>query len=288
MSDIRRERLRREEPRSTPPPTSPAGNAAMVGKVVSAPSAIGKFFPVNPVAVTGAETVGGPGSFAVGSDQVQVYALGPGLPAVNDYLVCRFVDFRWVAEKGQPAAPANPCHCTWPRVLTYRGSVTQCAASFYFLNFPAASPEPSSYTLTWQSRPAEVPFTLQLLYYNYPGGVHDPYYIDMPAEAWFSAPIPGYIFGAPTHFYFYLWMQACQANVMVIDSPYGAGSGASAARGAGNGVITYIQRTCTPFAMTSDFTPGRPNDLTGTHGDDDIVPGANGGAGIYTNNRVGF
>ena len=176
--------------------------------------------------------------------------------------------------------------CGFPRALTYHGTVGQSNAAFYFGNVTAAQPEPTPYTLTWQSRPADIPLDLQLLYYSYPGGVHDPYYITMPDEAWFSAPIPGFIFGQPTTIYFYAWKQAsCNLNVMVIDCPYGSTAYGGGPRGAGNGIQQYFLTSCQPFQMKQSTLGSAPVLVSGTHGTDDLT-GANDGA--FTDPRIGL
>jgi hypothetical protein len=271
-----------------PPRYQSPGAATMVGQVVTASPAVGKFMLVNPVSVFGTEGEGNTGVTTANTGvTVPVYLVGPGVPKTGDMLVCRFVDYRWVAERKKVATPppVNPCNCTWPRVLTYNGQVGQAQAAFYFVNASYTQPEPS-YTLTYGPRPADIPQNLQLYYYNYPGGVRDPYYVTMPDKAWFSAPIAGTLFGNPTSIYFYMWVQQCQSYVMVIDSPYGAASMPDGSKGAGNNIITYVRTSCNPFQMKLNVFA--PLALTGTHGSDDIVPDTTGGAGYYFNPRIGL
>lgn len=293
MPDYENDRLRLRAAGPLPPRFASPGSAVMVGRVVTAAPAVGKFLLVHPVSVSGDEVEAAPG--LTGADTtvtVPVYLVGPGVPATGDLLVCRFVDYRWVAERSSGANrdAANPCKCTWPRVLTYLGSVKQAQSAFYFLNIPASEPEPP-YTLTYGPRPADVPKNLQLLFFSAPGGVHDPWYVTMPETAWFSPPVPVTIFGVVTHMYFYLWIQSCRASVMVIDAPYGVnayGNGEdSATKGAGNYVYSYVQSRCMPrFEMSYDLT--HPPQITGTHGADDLAPGATASAGVYTNPRIGL
>lgn len=293
MPDFEIDRLRLRAAGTLPPRFPTPGSAVMVGQVVTAAPAVGKFLRVNPVNVTGPEAEGGTGvTAAVTAVSVPVYLVGPGVPKTGDLLVCRFVDYRWVAERstGTNRDARNPCQCTWPRVLTYQGSVRQAQAAFYFINVPAADPETPT-TLTYGPRPADIPKDLQLLFFSAPGGVHDPYYVTMPDAAWFSPPIPATVFGASISVYFYLWMGSCKANVMVIDSPYGVnayGNGQdSATKGAGNNVFSYVQTACNPqFQMK--FELDRPPRITGTHGPDDLVPDVTGSAGGYTNPRIGL
>jgi len=88
--------------------SSSAGSPGFVGKVTStgANLAVGKFFLATPTTILGAEVDGGAGSLADGTGPIAVYALGPVAPAAGDYLACRRVDHRWVAEKGTGAS--NP------------------------------------------------------------------------------------------------------------------------------------------------------------------------------------
>ncbi len=268
----------------------------MVGQVVTANPTVGKFMLVDPISVTGMEAEGLAGVVtANGSVSVPVYLVGPGAPVAGDWLVCRFVDYRWVAErKATNQTQHNPCQCTWPRKLNYRGSIGQAESAFYFINLYGngsySGPEPSSYTLTYGPRPADIPQHLQLLYYSAPGGIHDPYFINMPDSAWFSDPVPAVIFGYQISVYFYLWIQGCRANVMVIDTPYGNnvmnyGPG-SGARGAGNNVFTYIQTQCAPqFQMRGILN--QPPQITGNHGSDDLIPPSTGTLGVYTGGTEG-
>lgn len=177
----------------------------------------------------------------------------------------------------------NGCNCTWPRVISYRGSVSQAAASFYFNNVPNSGfPEPI-YTLTYGPLPADIPQNLQLLWFNYPSGVADPYYITMPANAWFSPPIPTLVAGSPTNVYFYMWVKNCTSNVMVIDAPYGVDVVPAGTRGAGNNVFAYLLSSCNPFKSAGVLPT-----VFGTHGSDDVIPDITGAAGFYSNPRIGL
>ncbi len=179
--------------------------------------------------------------------------------------------------------------CSFPKVLTYSGSITQAQASFYFVNTPNPGPEPSTYTLTYGPRPSDIPATLQLLYFSLPGGVSDPIYIAVPDNAWFSAAIPAFFgsgsYGPSINVYFYAWRSSggCILNVMVIDAPYGSGTAPTDTKGAGNNVLSYHQSSCVPFEMKVGVT-GAPK-VTGTHGTDDIT---DLNAGVYSNFREGL
>jgi hypothetical protein len=268
-----------------PPRFTTPAPAAMVGRVVSAAAsiAVGKFLLVIPVSALGSETEGGTATLTDRSAAtVPVYLIGPGLPQPGDLLVCRYVDFRWVAEKSHGTRP-NPCLTTWPRVLSYSGSVSQSQAGFYFVNYSPTQPEPV-YTLTFRSRPADIPKTLRLEYFNQPGGVFPPYIMPMPDSAWFSDRLPVLLFGSPTYCYFYLWMISCHANVMIIDAPYGIyGTYGAITEGAGNNVHTYIVPPAGVIPPSSQFQmtegPFPPRRIWGDHDADDVFPDAQGGAG---------
>lgn len=290
MDDSEHVRLRIILPRITPTPGQrfATGAPAMVGKVVTASASIqpGLFLLVNPVTVFGPQVEGGPATTTIDTSTVPVLLLGPGKPAMGDMLICRYVEHRWIAErKTTTPTSTNGCNCTWPKTLSFRGSVTQATAAFYFNNAPASFPEPT-YTLTYGPRPGDIPLNLQLLWFNYPPGVADPWYITMPANAWFSPPIAGFSAGAPINIYFYMWVKNCSSNIMVIDAPYGLVAAPGGTRGAGNNVINYVQLSCNPFTMSGSRL-GSPV-ITGTHGADDIIPDVTGNAGFYSNPRVGL
>jgi hypothetical protein len=100
--DFQRIRLRREawvwpglDPMS-------GGVPAFVGQVTTSTSliAVGDYFLAQPTFVMGPEVEGGVGSFTpIGSTNVPVYLVGSGTTATGEYLVCKFVDNRWVAER---------------------------------------------------------------------------------------------------------------------------------------------------------------------------------------------
>lgn len=66
---------------------------------------VGEFLLVLPTFVTGQELEGASGSFTrASSSMVPVYLVGPGRPSTGDYLVCKYIDNRWAAEKTNPGA----------------------------------------------------------------------------------------------------------------------------------------------------------------------------------------
>ncbi len=103
-----------------------AGAPAFVGQVRSAAAliAVGRFLLVEPSYALGAEAEGGDGSLNVGTGSlVPVYLLGPSVPATGEFLICRFVDHRWVAERGRAGLAGPPpiaipsCSCPVPAKL---------------------------------------------------------------------------------------------------------------------------------------------------------------------------
>ena len=79
------------------------GVPAFVGQVTTPATlniGVGDFLIVRPTSVLGQEAEGGAGVFTpFGSSTVAVYLVGPALASTGDYLVCKFVDNRWVAER---------------------------------------------------------------------------------------------------------------------------------------------------------------------------------------------
>jgi hypothetical protein len=120
MDDLWRLRLRNDAFRTPWPSLASGGSPAFVGKVTTASPAVATFVLVNPVTVTGAEVEGGPGVLTADPDAtIPVYLIGPGVPATGDDLVCRFVDYRWVAERVTGGTPDGGkvgvipnCFCT--------------------------------------------------------------------------------------------------------------------------------------------------------------------------------
>jgi hypothetical protein len=112
------------------------GIPAFVGQVTSLSTSIGvgKFFLAQPIFVLGQESEGASGDFnPVGTSTVAVYLLGPGLPVTGDYLVCKFVDNRWVAERSTSSGGTGgtgtlpDCFCTpIPATLTMTSADPEC------------------------------------------------------------------------------------------------------------------------------------------------------------------
>jgi hypothetical protein len=104
FDDFARLRLKRAGLVMPEPELSEGGVPAFVGRVISTGSkiAVGKFLMVQPTVVMGSEVEGGPGSLtSVPADPVPVYLVGPGTPTTGDFLICKFVDHRWAAERSK-------------------------------------------------------------------------------------------------------------------------------------------------------------------------------------------
>ena len=139
--------------------TPDTGSRAFIGKVATATAsiAVGKFLTVNPVTVTGAEVERGPATLTVDTTStVLVDLVGPGLPATGDYLLCRWTDYRWAAERHQGCTITTVSGVTWDclnhgingQVITFyaAGTTTVLATANsgssgtgnYSLSFPAS------------------------------------------------------------------------------------------------------------------------------------------------------
>ena len=99
---------------------------AIVGCVspgASASISSGKFIAMHPVDVTGVESEAAAGSLAVDSSRTFfAYVVGSVPPAVGDYLVCRFVGNRWVAERmgeSNPGVVVPGCPCSRSPAVLY-------------------------------------------------------------------------------------------------------------------------------------------------------------------------
>lgn len=131
-------RIRRQAEDRVWPDTDLSGGGvpAFLGQVTSDSSqiAVGKFFEVLPTFVLGEEVEGGVGQLIPsGSTNVLVYLVGPEVPSTGDYLPCRFVDHRWVAERAHVGGAVVPigsipgCSCTpIPVTLTMTSGDPNC------------------------------------------------------------------------------------------------------------------------------------------------------------------
>ena len=97
---------------------------ALVGRVYAnptVPKATGAYFSVNPVSVAGTEVEAGSGILSVdGSLSFLVYVVGSNAPVAGEYLICRLVGSRWVAEhmgKSSNKIPVPGCPCLIPPIL---------------------------------------------------------------------------------------------------------------------------------------------------------------------------
>ena len=134
------ERLRATRTRLIPPGGEAMSDAlpSFLGRVVSVETSLktGEYVKVIPATVLGNETEGTSGTFTAQSGTcptVLVYLLGSFVPMTGDYLVCRFVDHRWVAETtgggishGHGTVVIPACFCTLPPVLQMTSGDPAC------------------------------------------------------------------------------------------------------------------------------------------------------------------
>ena len=237
--DSMTERYRLQGTPELPPRYGGPGAATMVGQVTSAASriAVGQFLEVNPVSVLGTEVEGGAGLTVVNTaTTVPVYLVGPHLPATGDLLVCRFVDYRWVAERGGKTSTA----ATIPGCL--------------------CNPMPSSITLTANPNPG-VNGWIQSCHFTYSLPPADVVAAGLATAGqmglWSTAPLVDYQGDA---FYFNLYCDPTFGYIYLGRSytgPYTPGHGTAA------GLLNYYRwlpgfsgNTCTPFSMTRGSVPG--------------------------------
>jgi hypothetical protein len=226
-NDLDRERYRRLFPDPARATLAVAGAPAFVGRVTTATPVVNKFMLVTPTVVLGAETEGGGGTIADVAGSVPVLPLGPVAPALNDYVVCRFVGHRWVCEKcGAPAGPTPVslpgCPCTdIPRTL-YLHVERQPRPGVESVLFPS--------DITYGARPSD------LSLYT---GTHNP--------GWFSTGK----FQSSDFFYIFRYYFTCESGlyklylVITPDSPLGY-PGASALAEA---LVGIPGNTCSPFSL---------------------------------------
>lgn len=106
--------------------TSSLLNPVVVGQVFAArsiPTTTGVYYSVHPVSVVGAESEGGSGVLVVdASRSFLAYLVGSAPAVTGDYLLCRFIGNRWVAERMGHAASTKinlvGCPCQVPSTLT--------------------------------------------------------------------------------------------------------------------------------------------------------------------------
>ena len=99
QDDLYRLRIERANSRRPARRHASGGAAAFVGKVTSTTGTPGTFVRVIPQGLTGSEVTNGAGTSTAGSGSQLVYLVGPSATVVGDLLVCRSVDYRWVAER---------------------------------------------------------------------------------------------------------------------------------------------------------------------------------------------
>jgi hypothetical protein len=127
-------------------------NPVVVGQVFAAPTVpttTGAYYWVHPVTVSGTEIEGTAGVFTTDSaNGFLCYLVGSKPAIVGDYLLCRFIGHRWVAERfkltsGPPPIILLGCPCQVP--FTLNMSVANPAMNFHIFQ---------SATIQWMTVPA--------------------------------------------------------------------------------------------------------------------------------------
>ena len=133
------ERLRAGQNRLSLPDGDLADDSlpSFLGRVVTSETSVkvGRFIKVVPSTVLGTEREGGSGNFSANggsSPPVLVYLMGSFVPMPGDFVVCRFVDHRWVTElsgggssHGQGIVLGS-CFCLLPPVLRMTSGDPNC------------------------------------------------------------------------------------------------------------------------------------------------------------------
>jgi hypothetical protein len=132
-----------------------ANGPAFVGCVFAnpaVPTSTGKYFSVHPVTILGTEGESNPGALSVDTTRTAlVYVIGSKAPVAGDYLVCRFVGSRWIAERmAKPQAqlitiPGCPC-TTIPPVLQMTSSNTTANNGLFQSTSLVYGPTPPEFT----------------------------------------------------------------------------------------------------------------------------------------------
>jgi len=114
---------------------------------------VGGFLMVQPTSILGPEVEGGPGQFMSSSQStVPVYLVGPHVALTGDYLVCKFVDNRWVAERSMVSHSSGVtttvpnCICSQiPTTLSMISSDPNCNFGMFQSCSIVYGPTPSGY-----------------------------------------------------------------------------------------------------------------------------------------------
>jgi hypothetical protein len=154
VDDLTSQRRRMGGPGPARVPLGDVGAPAFLGKVVTATPAAGKYFLARLVAVGGVESEGSAGTLTDSADAlVPVYLLGTAAAATGDHLVCKFVNYRWVAERGSPGGGGvgdvgviPNCFCTTiPATLHMTSADEACNYRMFRSCTIKYGPTPASY-----------------------------------------------------------------------------------------------------------------------------------------------
>jgi hypothetical protein len=183
-----------------------SGTACLVGQVVTASAviAVGKFLMVHPVSLLGAEGEGSVGAINVDSSSlIPVYLVGPTLAKQGDLLIFRFIDHRWVADRGGHVnvgqfLPGCPCPAIPDRLYLHTPvsppTYTQ-SGGVWIYPFTGGLETLFPATLDYGPRPGDLAFTIPI----------------GPDPGWWSNKIQvRSSFGDPTHVLKFRYFADCK------------------------------------------------------------------------------
>lgn len=231
------------------------GEGVMVGRVVTPTASIGvgKYLLVNPVSVYGAEAEGGPGALSVDSTAaIPVYLIGPKPAQQGDLLVCRFIQYRWVAERWSKASTGHTlagCGCANIPGTIFMHVANPQTQHLTFADYYTYSPVVSS-SLRYQLRPMDtVPTGVNIVNYS------PAYYSDAKYNAYVYVSAQ-WVLNGTIRFYMYCDPFSGSYSVGLIyttDPPQSANG--SYYSGVFSGLISFHPgfpgNPCSPFRMTN-------------------------------------
>lgn len=154
FDDLARLRIANAAFRTRGAPGASGGSPAFTGQVTTLAPAVGKFCLVKPVTILGPESESAVGAFTApdAAARVAVYILGPAAPVTGDYLDCRQVSYRWVAERmttgghGGGTTVLLDCFCSpIPKTLTMTSLSTTCNFGMFQSGVIQYGPTPVGY-----------------------------------------------------------------------------------------------------------------------------------------------
>jgi hypothetical protein len=130
------------------------GSSAFVGQVSTPTPAANTFISMNPTTIGGGTTVGSHATFTSPDPtaSVGVLLIGDGVPSYGEYLLARFVDYRWVTERMSgagssggvtvPGCPCAPVPTTLSLVNNYLGNPLYPELDATLTYYPTAATSP--------------------------------------------------------------------------------------------------------------------------------------------------